>query len=232
MTLKKFMSRNWGFHVINCKYILFIVEYSIIILILNGDTMGVYIEDLIVHYIKKFREVTNDEENILRYGAKIIYYNLSKFVSVFLSAYILDIFSQVCTVFILVAIIRSFAFGFHAETFISCLLLTFINIFGIIYISSSVLNPLLKLFLCIISFILFFVYAPADTEERPLVDSQKRKKLKITVLLIWMLYVILAYYTNCQFYNMLLLSLFFMALNTCPILYILFRKEYKNCERI
>lgn len=202
------------------------------IFIFNGDTMGVYIENLIINYIKKSRKVTNDEENILRYGAKIIYYNLSKFVIVFLTAYILGIFSEVCTVFILIVIIRSFAFGFHADTFISCLLLTFINIFGIVYISSYMLNPLLKLFLCIISFILFFVYAPADTKKRPLVDPKKRNELKITVILIWMLYVILAYYTNSRFSNMLILSLFFMALNTCPILYILFGKEYKNYEKI
>ncbi len=202
------------------------------IFIFNGYTMGVYIENLIINYIKKSRKVTNDEENILRYGAKIIYYNLSKFVIVFLTAYILGIFSEVCTVFILIVIIRSFAFGFHADTFISCLLLTFINIFGIVYISSYMLNPLLKLFLCIISFILFFVYAPADTKKRPLVDPKKRNELKITVILIWMLYVILAYYTNSRFSNMLILSLFFMALNTCPILYILFGKEYKNYEKI
>lgn len=45
-------------------------------------------------------------------------------------------------------------------------------------------------------------------------------------------FFILAYYTNSRFSNMLILSLFFMALNTCPILYILFGKEYKNYEKI
>jgi accessory gene regulator protein AgrB len=50
-------------------------------------------------------------------------------------------------------------------------------------------------------------------------------------MLIWFTYVIVAYFVDKQLSNMIVLSMFFMAFNTCPILYILFEKEYNNYEK-
>lgn len=193
--------------------------------------MGSHIENLTVSYISKSIKMTEDEESVIRYGIKVVFYSLFKFLIMLSTAWFLGIVSEACTVFILMAVIRSFAFGFHADTSLSCIFLTFINIFGVIYFSLFDLNPFLKITLSLMSFVLFALYAPADTEERPLIDYSKRKKLKIKVILTWVIYFISSYFVEPRLSNIIVLSLFFMAFNTCPILYILFKKEYKNYEK-
>ncbi len=207
------------------------LKYKLTYIVINGVFMGSYIEDLAVNYISKSINITKDEESIIRYGMQIVYYNSSKFAIILLAALFLGIISEVCTVFIIMATIRSFAFGFHADNSLPCVFLTFINIFGVVYFSLFDLSLLIKIILSLVAFILFAVYAPADTEERPLVDCRKRKKFKIIVMIIWFTYVILACFVEKQLSNMIVLSLFFMAFNTCPILYILFKKEYNNYEK-
>ena len=194
--------------------------------------MGAYLENKIVDYIKKYKSfITAEDEEILRYGIQIYYFNISKLLILFVASIILDIFKETCTVFILIAVLKRFAYGFHADTFRSCMAITFMNIFGIVYLSRLFFIPMIKIMLAIISLILFALYAPADTEERPLVDSRKRLKLKIKTVSIAGLYFVLSFFTDEVLSNMLILSLIFIGFNTCPVMYILFKKENKNYEK-
>lgn len=191
--------------------------------------MELYIETKIVEYIKKYKcMITSDDEEILRYGIQIYYFNISKLLILLVVSIILNIFAETCIAFLLIAILKQFAYGFHADTFWACLVITFINIFGIVYLSELSFNLLIKIVLAVISLILFALYAPADTEERPLVDSKKRMKLKIQSISVAVLYFVLSFFTNEVLSNMLVLSLIFIGFNACPVLYILFKKEYKN----
>jgi len=194
--------------------------------------MELHLENIIVGYIKKYKcTITIDGEEILRYGIQIYYFNISKFLILLAVSIIFDIFAETCIAFLLIAVLKRFAYGFHADTFWSCLVITFINIFSIVYLSELSFNPLIKILLAVIALILFALYAPADTEERPLVNHKRRTKLKIQTISVSVLYFILSFVTNEVLSNMLVLSLIFIGFNTCPILYILFKKEYKNYEK-
>ncbi|WP_413828544.1 accessory gene regulator ArgB-like protein [Methanobrevibacter sp. UBA46] len=194
--------------------------------------MESYLENKIVNYIKKYKKIiAGDDEDILRYGIQIYYFNFSKFMILIVIAFLLNIFKETCIAFLLIAILKRFSYGFHADTFWSCIAITFINIFGIVYLSELSFNPLTKIILAIISIIFFALYAPADTEERPLIAKSKRLKLKIQTICISVLYFILSFFTNEALSNMLILSLIFIGFNTSPVLYILFKKEYKNYEK-
>ena len=194
--------------------------------------MGLFIENKFVEYIKKYKPVmTAEDEEILRYGIQIYYFNISKLLILASVSIIMDIFTEACVTFVLVAVLKRFAYGFHADTFWFCLIISFINIFGIIYLSRLEINSIAKIVLAVISIVLFALYAPADTEEQPLVNSKKRVKLKIQAILAASLYLTLSLFTNSRLSNMLILSLVFIGLNTSPILYILFKKEYRNYEK-
>lgn len=201
-------------------------------LIGGGIFIESYLENKIVGYIKKYKcMITADDEEILRYGIQIYYFNISKLLILLAVSIILDIFAKTCIAFLLIAILKRFAYGFHADTFWSCLVITFVNIFSIVYLSELSFDFLIKIVLAVISLILFALYAPADTEKRPLVDSKKRIKLKIKTISAAILYFLLSLFTNEALSNMLVLSLIFIGFNTCPVLYILFKKEYKNYEK-
>ena len=154
--------------------------------------MEAYLENKIVNYIKKNKRiVTNDDEEILRYGIQIYYFNISKLLIIFATSIILDIFAKTCIVFLLIAILKRFSYGFHTDAFWSCLIITFINIFGIVYLSELSFSAFIKIILAVISLILFVLYAPADTEDRPLLDRKKRLKLKIQTFSVSILYFVL-----------------------------------------
>ncbi len=194
--------------------------------------MGLFIEDKFVGYIKKYKiDISAEDEEILRYGIQIYYFNISKLLILAVASIAMGIFAEACIVFILIAILKRFAFGFHANTFWFCLIISFINIFGIVYLSELEFNPMIKIALAVASVILFVLYSPADTEERPLVNSRKRVKLKIQAILTAALYLLLSLFTDGRLSNMIVLSLIFIGLNTSPILYILFKKGYKNYEK-
>lgn len=193
--------------------------------------MGLYLEDNIVKYIKQYKNsLTHDDEEILRYGIQIYYLNISKLLILFLFSITFDVFLETCIVFFLIALLKRSAYGFHAETFWSCLALSFVNIFGIIFLSKLSFNPFVKIALAFTSLLMFALYAPADTEERPLVNYKKRKQLKIQTIFIGLLYCTISFLVDKVLSNMLILTQLFIGFNTCPILYILFKKEYKNYE--
>ena len=187
--------------------------------------MESYFENKIVEYIKKNKAMTTYDEEILKYGIRIYYLNISKLVILLAVSVILNILRETCIAFLLVAILKRFSYGFHADTFLSCISITFINIFGIVYLSKLIFNPMTKIILAVISIILYALYAPADTEERPLVNEKKRLKLKIQSIFISILFFVLSFFTDEQSSNMLILSLLFIGLNTSPVLYILFKKS-------
>lgn len=194
--------------------------------------MGLLIENKLLEYIKKYKTATTTEDKeILRYGIQICYFNISKLLILLLTSVIFGLFKAACISFILIAILKRYAYGFHANTFWSCLIISFINIFGIICLSRLEFNPIIKIVLAVISVILFTLYAPADTEEQPLVNSKKRTTLKIHAVIVTIIYIIFAFFTDGLLSNMFILSLTFVGLNTSPILYRLFKKEYRNYEK-
>lgn len=88
------------------------------------------------------------------------------------------------------------------------------------------------LFMFLVIIILLSLYAPADTEERPLVGKKFRRKLKIKSLMSAGILMILASCMNdtvlkfCITYGVLCESL-----TITPIIYILFGRGYKNYEK-
>ena len=73
------------------------------------------------------------------------------------------------------------------------------------------------------------LYAPADTVKRPLINSKKRKKYKITSIIFTLIYFVLAIITKD---NLVVNSLTFGLLIECilisPFTYKTFKMPYKN----
>lgn len=196
--------------------------------------MGNRIENLLLNFIKKNTEyIDYDTEEIIRYGFQVLYFNLSKLIIVVIVAYFFRIIKETFLVILVLSVAKMFSFGFHAKDFIGCILITFVNIFGIIYISKVVhLSVDMKGYLCIFAFTLFLIFAPADSEERPIVSAKKRKKYKIFSLIVCKILCYIALGTETFLSNIIVFSLVVVAINTTPILYIIFGRRYRNYETI
>lgn len=190
--------------------------------------------DYTINYLKRYNDYSNEELKKLRYGLEGIYLTITKVIVILLVSLLLNIFFEVVIGIILFNIIRYFAFGFHAEKSLECLILSLFNFVLIPYILLNTTSSLLvDGVICGICLILILIFAPADTIKRPLKNKKKRVIRKILTLIIGIVYTILAVLLNNYFISDLLVSsLITTSIVICPLTYFIFRQPYNNYKKI
>ncbi len=169
----------------------------------------------------------------MKYGLEVLIINLSKIFLILIMAEVLGILKGTLLIMLSFAFLRSYAFGVHAKSSINCTSITSFLFFigGFIAKFLSMTNDkVLLIFFIIIP--LLYLYAPADTEARPLVGNQLRQKLKIKALLTGFILMILAlsiYNSDLKFF--ISYGALCESITITPIIYKLFGRGYKNYER-
>lgn len=116
----------------------------------------------------------------INYGIAVFITNSYKLLLIFLLAFLLDIFTYFLIAFISFGALRTFASGVHAKGEWTCLPVSTVFFFGIVYLGVAVeLNIYVLTVIFALCFAAVLRYAPADTEEKPIVSRKLRKKLKI-----------------------------------------------------
>ena len=175
---------------------------------------------------------TEDDLEIIKYGVEILFMNLTKIPIILLIAYYLGIFKEVTFSILAFGIMRKFAAGIHATKSFVCLACSCIIFLGTVYLSISVKLPIMiKIVVFVLSLIVYFKYAPADTEEKPYVNYEIRKNLKIKSLITVTLYFILSLIIKDIFIsNILIHILWIEGILISPITYKVFKRRYNNYE--
>ena len=190
--------------------------------------------DYTINYLKRYNDYSNEELKKLRYGLEGIYLTITKVIVILLVSLLLNIFFEVVIGIILFNIIRYFAFGFHAEKSLECLILSLFNFVLIPYILLNTTSSLLvDGVICGICLILILIFAPADTVKRPLKNKKKRVTRKILTLTTGFIYTFLVLLLNNYFISDLLVSsLITTSIVICPLTYFIFRQPYNNYKKI
>lgn len=180
---------------------------------------------------ENINNITEDDMEIALYGMEVIYSLLTKTILFFVISVFLGWQLEFIIVSLLLATIRATSFGFHAEKEINCYIVSFITIFGTIYIAKNyTFDILFVAAICFISVIVTILYAPADTEKRPLLDSHVRKILKLCTTITALFFTLTAVNYTGFISNAAFCILSVNALNISPVLYKLFKRRYKNYE--
>ena len=127
-------------------------------------------------------------------------------------------------------IIRFFAFGLHAPNSTSCLITSIILFIGGAYVSVYLdISIYIKIIISFISILLISIYAPADTEKRPLINRKKRMKYKYIsiVVSIFMSFFLIKFHDS-YLSNFLLIGLIEEVIMILPITYKLYKLPYNN----
>ncbi len=170
------------------------------------------------------------QEEKLRYGLEGIYLNVIKFLIIFPLALLLGIFKEFILTLIFFNIIRYPAFGIHANKSSTCLFSSLFILVGIPLLMSRVTITLsAKIIICIITFICFMLYAPADTVKRPLTNKKKRVLRKIATCIIAIIYsIIIVIFNNNEISIYLLSGMVIETILILPITYKIYGMPYKN----
>ncbi|MBR3162174.1 MAG: accessory gene regulator B family protein [Bacilli bacterium] len=186
--------------------------------------------DSSIRLISNNNNYTQDQLDIIAYGLEAIYLTITKMIVIFCISYFLGIIKEVITLLITYNIIRSQAFGIHASKSSYCLISSLIFFVGGTFICKYiVISRFVMLIISLICDACLFIYAPADTYKRPLINTKKRKRFKILSCLMGIIYTVLIFVLHNNYVaNYLLVGMLIEVLMILPVTYKIFKLPYNN----
>lgn len=194
--------------------------------------MSSFIVNKTIGFIKKYSDFSETDLNKINYGVEGIYLTISKIIIILLIGFIFNYLDIIILTLLFFNILRFFAFGLHARKSIHCLILSIIefNIIPLIFIYFDINNTFIIL-VGLFSFISFLLFAPSDTEKRPLTNKRKRIIRKMGSLILCIVYVFI-----CFKFKYLCIpiccSLIIESMMINPICYYILGLKYNNYKNI
>lgn len=183
--------------------------------------------DLITEKIKsKVTDIDEERELIINFGVRLIFGELPKILILFIIGFLLNMGWQTLLLFFLISPYRSFTGGIHLKTHLGCMITTSILYLLPIILSKYILISdknilyILAGLITIFSIIIIAKYAPADTENMPILSKKeiKSKKIKAYISLVVLLSIII-FNPYKQFSYMIIYAMFLQNLTVLPISY-------------
>ena len=182
---------------------------------------------------KQMPEVDDEKAEIINYGIQLIVGEIPKIFLMFGLGIILGLWWQTLLAFFLLLPYKTVSGGFHMKTHIGCFLCTNLVYCGNAYIStiwnfpSEMSKHITILGVLILGIIMVSIYAPADTENLPILTKKERKTKKILsyVFLILSL-AVAAFVPNTVISNLIIIGTFVQTLSITRIAYIITKNKY------
>lgn len=183
----------------------------------------------IIKSVDGYDESKADE---ISYGLQLLIGEVPKFFITFILAWLLNIIDLTIISFIIILPYRMFSGGFHLRTHLGCIIATNTMYIGSAYLA-SILNfdNTIKYILIAITFIFSFVmiskYAPADTENIPVLQKKERKKRKICSFVIVGIELIIAIVIPYKVIsNMIIIGIIVQTLTITKLAYKITKNKY------
>ena len=178
-------------------------------------------------------EIDDERAEVIDYGLHLLVGELPKNFIILGIAYILGIFKLTLLTVILLLPYRIASGGFHLKTHIGCILGTLLIYCGIAKIScyiifyNQILKYIITLSVWIFGMIMVHLYAPADTENIPILSKKERKHKKImSYIFITMGLIVSCVIPINEISNILLLSYFVQSVSITRLAYKITKNKY------
>jgi len=178
-------------------------------------------------------EVDDERAEIIEYGIKLILGEIPKIFIVMIIAYFLGLLEYTVLAFVMLLPYRAFSGGFHLKTHIGCIVGTTLFYCGNAFLSKYlILEPVLVKYLIIFGIWLFSIisislYAPADTENFPILRQKERIIKRYSSYIVVTVGLIIAILiTDKIFSNILIIGTLLQSLSITKIAYKLTGNKY------
>ena len=190
--------------------------------------------DWITEQIKgKMPEMDEEKEAVINFGVRLLFGEIPKIIALFIIGFLLQIGWYSLLIYFLLAPYRSSTGGFHLKTHWGCMLSSIvlyivpILMAKYIPISQEYIIYVMTGIIGILSSIFIFKYAPADTENIPILSKQERKTKRIkSYISLGILLTIIVFVPDKIVSYMLLYGMFLQDLTLTPIAYKLTKNKY------
>lgn len=168
----------------------------------------------------------------MKFGIEVLLINISKFSIVLILSAALNLLMESIIIILSFASLRRTAFGLHAKSSIVCTICCIGMFVGGPYLSHYLKpNNLTIVIIHTIIIFLVYMYAPADTEKRPLIGSDLRSTLKKNSILCCLFFAIInLIISSYVIKNLIVLGEIFEIFTILPITYKILGREYNNYE--
>jgi len=182
---------------------------------------------------KEMPEVDDERAEIINYGLHLIIGELPKILIVLGLSYILGIFKLTLITVLLLMPFRAVSGGFHLKTHIGCIVGTTLIYCGVAKIScyiifyNQILKYIITLSVWIFGMIMVNLYAPADTENIPILSKKERKhKKNMSYIFLTMGLIASCVIPINEISNILLLSYFVQSVSITRLAYKITKNKY------
>lgn len=181
---------------------------------------------------KEMPEIDDEKAEVINYGLQNIVGEIPKVFLMLIVALVLGIFKWALITFIIFLPYRGASGGFHLKTHIGCIIGTIIFYCGIPFLAKYlILSEIVKYFvigiLWIFGMIMIKLYAPADTEDVPILAQKDRRKKQIASYLTFSMGLIIALLiSNTMVTNILILGSFLQTISITKLAYRLTNNKY------
>lgn len=181
---------------------------------------------------KQDPEIDDEKAEVIRYGLQIMVGEVPKIFIMAGIAWILGVFKWTLICFALILPYRMYSGGFHLKTHIGCIIGTSIMYTGTAFISqifemSIVYKAIFAVFLWIFAMSMIYLYAPADTEDVPVISKKERRKRRNISFVIVSIMIIAGIIINYSVVsNILLIGVLLQTFSITRFAYKLTKNKY------
>lgn len=150
---------------------------------------------------KEMPEIDDERAEVIMFGLQNIIGELPKIFMIFIVSYFLGIMRLTIISFIVIVAYRSFSGGIHMKTHLSCIIYTLLlycgtALLGKYIIIDGIAKYVIGISCWIFGMIMIKLYAPADTENVPIISKKERKQKQILSYIVLTIEIIIAVTIN------------------------------------
>ena len=181
---------------------------------------------------KQIPEFTDEKAEEINYGLQLLIGELPKTFIFILISILLGIFKEFLITIIVIFPYRAFSGGFHLKTHLGCILGTSMFYCGIAYISKLSLfsyntKYILTILIWIFGILMCRLYAPADTENVPILRKKERKTKRILSYIVLTITLIIgAVIKNDTISNIIILGMLVQSIMISKLAYRITNNKY------
>ena len=187
---------------------------------------------------KEMPDINDERAEVINYGLQLIIGEIPKLIIIITIAYILKVLDLSILVLILLLPYRTVSGGVHLQSHLGCIVAT-----SVFYIGNAVLSKYIVLtktveyiitgVVWMFSMIMIKLYAPADTEEVPILRKKERTTKKILSYIVMTLSLIASLIIkNTVISNLLLFGVLFQTVAITRLMYKITGNKYGYEEYI
>ena len=187
----------------------------------------------------KMPEVDDERAEVIKYGLELIIGELPKMFLLFIIAWLLGIFKYALISFAIILPYKLVSGGVHLKTHIGCILGTSLLYCGNVFISkyiniTNIKNQIIfSAIILIFAIIMISLYAPADTENVPILRKKERTKKKIISYSIVTAMIIISFLVKDRVIsNMFRVGVLLQSIMISKLTYNIFKVKFGYLEYI